>query len=97
MSNPIQVDFGQVEAASQQITSTATQIDQLLDDLNRQIQDLDTLWAGSASGDYQNVKKQWVTSAQDLQQVLASIGAAVNSAHEAYLQTEAQNASSWQQ
>ena len=96
MTNPsIKVDFGQIEAGSQQITATATQIDQLLDDLHNQIQDLENIWQGSTSGDFQNTKHKWEQSAHDLQQVLASIGAAVNSAHEAYLQTEATNSASW--
>ncbi len=95
MSNPIKVDFGSVEAGAQQITATATQIDQLLDDLHSQIQNLEQIWEGSAGSGFQSTKHTWEQSAHDLQQVLASIGAAVNSAHEAYLQTEAQNSAAW--
>ena len=97
MTGPsIKVDFGQIEAGAQHISSTAQQIDQLLEDLQRQIADLEQIWEGSAGGDFQQIKQKWNTSAQDLQSVLASIGTAVNAAHEAYTQTENANASSWQ-
>lgn len=96
MSNPgIKVDFGQVQAGAEQITATATQIDQLIDDLHTQIQDLEHMWSGSAGGDFQSTKQKWETSAHDLQATLAKIGAAVHSAHEAYLSTEAKNSASW--
>ena len=96
MSTPgIKVNFAQVQAGAEQITATATQIDQLIDDLHNQIQDLEHIWEGSAGGDFQHTKQTWETSAHDLQQTLAKIGAAVHSAHEAYLQTEANNSASW--
>jgi len=96
MTGPsIKVDFAQIEQGAQQISSTAQQIDQLLSDLAQQIKDLDTIWEGSTSADYQNIKNKWNQSAQDLQQVLASIGAAVSAAQQAYVQTEGQNAKSW--
>lgn len=96
MTGPsIKVDFAQIEQGAQQISSTAQAIDQLLQDLAQQIRDLETIWEGSAGSGFQQTKTQWNTSAQDLQQVLASIGTAVSAAQQAYVETEGQNAKSW--
>lgn len=94
MSN-IGVDFGAISGAAGDIDSQAKQIDQQLDDLHRQIQQLEEIWQGSAGEGFQNTKRQWMNSAKDLQQTLASIGSAVNLAHENYMQTEAKNAGRW--
>lgn len=91
----IKVNFSQVEQGSQQIIATAKQIDELLDSLHTQIQNLEQEWTGGTGEDFQNAKRQWETSAQDLQQTLSKIGAAVSAAHQAYLDTEAKNASAW--
>jgi 6 kDa early secretory antigenic target len=98
MSSPdgIKVNFAQVEGASQQISATASQIEELLSTQHSQIQNLEQEWTGSTGSDFQNAKSKWETAANDLQQTLAKIGAAVSAAHEAYLQTESKNASAWQ-
>lgn len=95
MGDRIEVDFGAVSAAASDIDSQAKQIDQQLDDLHQQIASLETSWEGSASGGFQQTKKTWETSAKDLQQTLAAIGAAVGVAHENYMQTEAKNSQRW--
>jgi WXG100 family type VII secretion target len=91
----IKVDFGAVADASGQIDSMAKQIDQELDDLHRQIQNLEQIWQGASASGFQQTKMQWESSAQDLQQTLARIGAAVGVAHENYLQTEQRNSARW--
>jgi early secretory antigenic target protein ESAT-6 len=91
----IKVDFGAVQAAAGDIDSTAQQIDARLDDLHRQIENLNAIWEGSASEGFQAKKRDWETAAKDLQQALAQIGAAVGVAHEAYMQAEARNSSLW--
>jgi WXG100 family type VII secretion target len=91
----ISVDFGAVQAAAGDIDSSARQVDARLDDLHRQIENLQTIWEGSASEGFQATKRTWETSAKDMQQTLAQIGSAVGVAHEAYLQAEAKNAQRW--
>jgi WXG100 family type VII secretion target len=91
----ITVDFNQIEAGSQQIISTARSIDELLDNLHGQIQNLDQIWQGSTSSDYQATKNKWETAAHDLQATLGKIGAAVSAAHQAYLETESKNSAAW--
>ena len=44
---------------------------------------------------FQATKAKWFQSADDLRQVLNSIGAAVKAAEQAYNQTENKNASAW--
>jgi early secretory antigenic target protein ESAT-6 len=95
MGDEIAVSFAELEALGSQIQSTATQIESELDSLRQQISNLDQVWAGSASEGYVATKQKWFQSADDLRQVLASIGAAVAAAEQAYQSTENKNASAW--
>jgi WXG100 family type VII secretion target len=91
----IAVSFGELEALGGQIQSTSQQIEGELDQLRSQISNLDSLWTGSASTGYQATKGKWFQAADDLRQVLASIGAAIVAAEQAYSSTESKNASAW--
>ena len=91
----IAVSFAELEALGGQIQSTATQIEGELDSLRTQISNLEQMWEGAAGGGFQSTKTKWFQSADDLRQVLNSIGAAVNAAEEAYKTTEGKNASAW--
>ncbi len=95
MGDQIKVTFGELQALGDQISSTSKQIESELDSLRQQISNLDELWQGSASAGYQQTKAQWNNAANDLTQVLASIGAAVSAAEQAYSSTESKNASAW--
>ncbi|MGH7867059.1 MAG: WXG100 family type VII secretion target [Candidatus Dormibacteraceae bacterium] len=92
----VKVNFAEIANAAGTISSTATAIDQELDDLHQQIAALQQEWEGGASSEFQAVKTKWEQAARDLQQTLASIGSAVHATHESYLQTEARNSSRWQ-
>jgi WXG100 family type VII secretion target len=95
MGDNIKVDFGELQALGGQIQSTTSQIESELDSLRQQISNLDQLWEGQASSGYQATKQKWFQAADDLRQVLASIGAAVNAAEQAYSSTESKNAGAW--
>lgn len=95
MGDSIKVDFGELQALGGQIQSTSSQIESELDSLRQQIANLDQLWDGSAASGYQATKQKWFQAADDLRQVLASIGAAVNAAEQAYGDTERKNAGAW--
>lgn len=95
MGDMIKVSFAELEALGGQIQSTATQIESELDSLKSQIANLDQVWQGSANEGYVATKTKWFQAADDLRQVLASIGAAINAAEQAYSQTESKNASAW--
>lgn len=92
----ISVSFGELEALGGQIQSTATQIESELDSLRSQISNLEQLWQGASASGFQATKAKWFQSADDLRQVLNSIGAAVRAAEEAYKATEGRNAAAWQ-
>ena len=91
----IKESFGELEALGGQIQSISSTIESELSDLRQQISNLDSFWDGSASSGYQATKAKWFQAADDLQQVLASIGAAINAAEQAYSQTESKNAGAW--
>lgn len=96
MGDNIAVSFAELEALGGQIQSTATSIESELDSLRSQISNLEQLWEGAAGGGFQATKQKWFQSADDLRQVLASIGAAVHAAEQQYQATESKNASAWQ-
>jgi WXG100 family type VII secretion target len=89
----VKVDFGAVSQAASDITSQSNKIEQELSDLQGQIANLESIWEGSASENFQHTKNQWLQAAQDLQQTLAAIGAAVSSTHDNYQGVENKNAS----
>lgn len=96
MGDQVKVDFGQLQALGGQIQSASSQVESELDSLRQQISNLDQLWAGSTAEGFQHTKQAWFQAADDLRQVLASIGAAVNAAEQAYGDTERKNAGAWQ-
>ena len=95
MGDVVKVSFGELQALGGQIQTISSQVESELDDLRQQISNLDSLWEGNASTGYQATKAKWFQAADDLRQVLASIGAAINAAEEAYSNTESKNASAW--
>jgi 6 kDa early secretory antigenic target len=97
MTDPgmVKVDFGQVTSLAEGITGQSNNIDGLIENLQSQISQLDTIWEGSASDGYKQTKKAWLDAANDLQQVLAKIGSAVHAASESYSATESGNAGMW--
>ncbi|HEX3791407.1 MAG TPA: WXG100 family type VII secretion target [Pseudonocardiaceae bacterium] len=91
----IKVDFAAIGNVASQIDSQVKQIEGQLDDLKSQIANLESIWTGSAGGDFQNVKNNWISSATDLNGVLNRIATAVHAANDSYQQTENKNASAW--
>lgn len=92
---PIKVTFGGLEAAAGNISTQAGRVQSALDDLKAYLQPLVASWTGNAAENYNVHQRKWDTSAADLQQVLAAIGAAVSSAADDYRQGEATNAGRW--
>ena len=70
----IRVTFGELTAAQQTVTSTATQIQGRLDDLKRQLAPLVADWTGAAAEQYQARQREIDTAMADLAQVLGQIG-----------------------
>lgn len=91
----IGVNFAEIQQAASTITSQSKAVDQLLDDLKREVQRVLATWEGSATEAYQGAQAQWDTAAADLNAVLAAIGTAVQQAGEAYQNAENQNKGRW--
>ncbi|WP_099903003.1 WXG100 family type VII secretion target [Streptomyces sp. TLI_171] len=91
----ILVNFQTILNASQEVRTTASRIQNQLDDLKSGVQRIASTWEGAAQQGYQARQQEWDNKAADLQQVLAQISAALQSAAESYQQTESQNATLW--
>lgn len=92
---PVLVTFSALANAAQAIQSTYSNLNQKLDDLQRQLQPVVSTWSGQASENYQAQQQKWNQAQTDLGNVLQAIGKAVETAHDAYTQTEQANAGSW--
>jgi early secretory antigenic target protein ESAT-6 len=91
----ITVDFGSLETLAGDIGNQASTLESTLEALKARLAPVIAQWDGGASAAYQDVQKRWDESAADLQQVLASIGAAVRAAGDAFQQGEQQNQNRW--
>lgn len=91
----IEVTFAALESAQADVASTATRIQQRLEDLRRYVAPLAATWEGEAAAEYQARQRQWDSAAAGLADVLARIGVALGHAHEAYRQVEHANAQRW--
>jgi 6 kDa early secretory antigenic target len=89
----IKVNFAAVATANTDVLGTAGRINSQLEDLKRYLAPLTNGWTGQASEDYHAKQRQWDTAAADLNQVLATIGRTLGSAHEGYVAAENANAS----
>jgi 6 kDa early secretory antigenic target len=97
MSDRMLVTFAELANAAQTIQQTSNSLNQKLEDLKTQLKPIVDSWQGTAAQNYQVQQSKWDQSQTDLNQVLHAIGAAVESAHDAYSTTEAQNAQAWSQ
>lgn len=88
----IRVTFGELTAAQQSVTTTATQIQGRLDDLKRRLAPLVADWTGAAAEQYQARQHEIDTAMADLAQVLGRIGDRLGQAEALYRATEQQNA-----
>ncbi|RSM67409.1 WXG100 family type VII secretion target [Kibdelosporangium aridum] len=84
----IKVDFGAVENAGAQIKATAAKMDGELDTLRSQLQPLGAAYQGAARDEWDRVQQTWNQAQNDLNQVLAQIGAATSQAAADYQETE---------
>ena len=91
----IKVTFGAIDNLASAIDSQVKQIETQLEDLRQSINTLAQQWTGSTSESFQNVQRNWNTSADDLNATLNRIAVAVHAANDAYRHTETQNQSVW--
>ena len=89
----ISVNYAALEAAETQIKAISRSMDEKLAALRGQLQQM--VWEGQDQQRYAEYQGQWDRAVNDLNQVLAQIGAAVGVANSNYQQTEQANASKW--
>lgn len=87
----IQVDFGQLSSAADHLGQTAKQIESHLHELENTLKPLVSSWTGGAQDAYHQAQQQWDQAAQNLQEITAKMGMAVNAAHDSYQQGEQAN------
>ena len=91
----IKVTFGELQSASSQISSAYNKITGELEGLEGRVKNVLSGYDGESSEAYNVAQSQWDQAANDLSQVLSSIGVAVQQAAEAYQEGERRNASRW--
>jgi WXG100 family type VII secretion target len=84
----IRVSFAAVEAAGADIKSTSQKMDQELDNLRAKLAPLEAGYTGEAKELWHQIQTSWNNNQNELNQVLAQIGVAVNQAAENYRSTE---------
>lgn len=87
----IKVTFETLENGAQNVGAAATNIEQKLEDLKRQLQPIVHAWEGSAKEAYEGEQRKWDSSAADLQRVLNQISIALRTAAENYRGAEQAN------
>lgn len=91
----IKVNFAEVANASQALSSSASKLETLLGELKQRLAPLAAGYSGAAAEGWNAKQQAWDTAQDELRQVLASIGTAVQQSGENYEQTEKANANRW--
>lgn len=91
----IQVTPEQLASASQQLTSGAANIDNILNQLRSQVSPLQDSWKGMAQGKFEQLWTEWQTSAKQLHEALTGIAQLTSQASQTYADAEQQIASTF--
>lgn len=91
----IHYSFGDIAAASADITQTSARINGLLDELKSQLAPMVSTWTGESASAYQTAQQQWDAAAADLNQVLATIARAVADSNDSMSDINRSAAASW--
>jgi WXG100 family type VII secretion target len=94
-SEQIKVSFSAIDTAASDTDTIATNLGQQLDDLKSFISPLVASWTGEAATSYQALQKQWDNSADQLNQILRQIAAALRTSNQNYTTAETANANIW--
>jgi ESAT-6 family protein len=84
----VKVTFDTIDTAASDITTTATNLRNQLDDLRKYVQPLVASWTGEAATNYQNLQNQWHTSADQLHQILVQIATTLSTVNNNYRTVE---------
>ncbi|WP_395296161.1 WXG100 family type VII secretion target [Kitasatospora hibisci] len=95
MTDSILVNFEHVRSAGTQVRNTANQIKQQLEELKSGVNKIAQSWEGVAQEGYRAHQAQWDQRAAHLQETLAKIATALDSAADSYNNTENNNKKLW--
>lgn len=95
MTDLIHYSFGDISAASADITATTGRINGALGDLKQELQPMVSTWQGDSSTAYQAAQQQWDSAAADLNEVLRTIARAVGESNDAMSDINRSAAASW--
>jgi early secretory antigenic target protein ESAT-6 len=91
----VSVNFGAMQTGVSDIQARYSAIQAKLDDLKAYLEPMRATWTGAAKESYEAKQREWDQSAGDLQQILNSIGQALNGAHDDFHAGESRNTSMW--
>ena len=91
----IQVTPEQLAGVSQQLTSGAANIDNILAQLRNQVSPLQDSWKGMAQAKFEQLWTEWQTSAKQLHEALTGIATLTSQASQTYAETEQRIASTF--
>ena len=91
----IKVTFGAIEEAGANITATSQKMDSELDNLRSKLAPLQAAYTGASKEAWDAVQQSWNKAQEELNQVLASIGAATKQAADDYRMTEGNVGKLW--
>ena len=90
MTAQFQVDTGQIQAASGDITRISSEIDGQVTAMMARLNGLQGAWTGSASARFQALVSEWQGTQRQVRASLDSIGGVLAAAGVQYAETEAQ-------
>lgn len=91
----IKYGFGSLAGAAADIESSSRTIGSQLEDLKAQLKPMVASWEGEAAESYQAHQAKWDTAAAELNEILSTIGRAVDEGNERMQAVNTAAANSW--
>jgi WXG100 family type VII secretion target len=91
----IDASFESLGELAKTVNRTGSRMEELLDDLSRQLRRLTELWEGAASAGFQETLGRWFASADDLRGALHRLEGIVNTTHANYRSALVTNSGMW--
>jgi len=91
----IKYGFGSLADAATDIETSSRNIGNQLEDLKNSLKPMVASWEGEASDRYQEHQAKWDTAAQDLNDILSTIGRAVEDGNNRMQSVNTAAANSW--
>jgi 6 kDa early secretory antigenic target len=90
------VNHGQLDQATQDIAAAVKAIDNRMNQLESELNPLQSDWAGNAQAAYTQAKKQWDTAILEMMQLLNDTGTTVGQSNVDYHSADVRGANSFQ-